>query len=153
MRPDFRLRSRSAHVLVVVLSLAASSLSVRSMQSGLPRTIAKGDQSNIESAAQVLARTETEWIDLWRRHAGDRERPPVDYRREMVIGVFMGSRPNGGFSTTIIPSMEVKGVLVVRYSETMPPPGAVTAQVLTFPYHLVAIPKAAVTEVKFEQVQ
>ena len=42
---------------------------------------------------------------------------------------------------------------VVRYNETMPPAGAVTAQVLTFPYHLVAIPKAAVTEVKFEKVQ
>jgi hypothetical protein len=122
------------------------------MQSGLPRTIAKGDQSNIESPAQVLARTEAEWAALWRRHAGDRERPPVDYTREMVIGVFMGSRPNGGFSTTIISSMEVKGVLVVRYTETIPASGAVTAQILTFPYHLVGIPKAAVTDVKFEKV-
>jgi len=125
---------------------------LQSTQAGLPRTVARGDQSDIESPAQVLARTEAEWIALWRRHAGDRERPPVDYGREMVVGVFMGSRPNAGYGTTIITAMEVKGVLVVRYTETVPPRGAVTAQILTFPYHLVAIPKATITDVKFERV-
>ena len=122
------------------------------MQTGPPRTIAKGDQSNIESSTQVLARNEAEWAALWRRHAGGREQPPVDFTKEMVAGVFMGSRPSAGFSTAIITSMEVKGVLVVRYSETIPPAGAITAQVLTFPYHLVAIPRADVTDVKFEKV-
>jgi hypothetical protein len=121
-------------------------------QAPAPRTIAKGEQSNIESPMQVLAKNEAEWSALWRRHAGDREKPPVDFAREMVAGVFMGSRPTGGFTTTIVTSMEVKGVLVVRYSETIPPRDAVTAQVLTFPYHLVAIPKAAVSDVRFEKV-
>jgi PrcB C-terminal len=118
----------------------------------LPRTIAKGEQSGIESPTQVLARNAEEWAALWRRHAGDRERPAVDFSREMVVGVFMGTRPNAGFSTAIVTSMEVKGVLVVRYAETVPARDAVTAQVLTSPYHLVAIPKAAVTDVKFEKV-
>jgi hypothetical protein len=126
--------------------------SVVHAQAAFPRTIAKGDQSNIESPTQALAKTEAEWAALWRRHAGDREKPPVDFAREMVVGVFMGSRPHGGFSTTIVTSMEVKGVLVVRYTETIPPRDAVTAQVLTSPYHLVAIPKAEVTDVKFEKV-
>jgi hypothetical protein len=122
------------------------------VQAALPRTLAKGDHSHIESPTQALAKTEAEWAALWRRHAGDQERPPVDFNKEMVAGVFMGSRPHGGFSTTIVTSMEVKGVLVVRYTETIPPRDAVTAQVLTSPYHLVAIPRAAVTEVKFEKV-
>ena len=43
-------------------------------------------------------------------------------------------------------------MLIVRYSETFPAPGRVAAQVLTFPYHLVAIPKATVKDVKFEKV-
>jgi hypothetical protein len=122
------------------------------VQGTLPRTIVKGDQSNIETPTQVLARTESEWTALWRRHAGDREKPPIDFSREMVVGVFMGSRPTGGFSTAIVTSMEVKGVLVVRYTETIPSREAVTAQVLTSPYHLVAIPRATVTDVKFEKV-
>jgi protease stability complex PrcB-like protein len=141
-----------ASALVVIVAIAATGPAIYAMQPALPRTIAKGDQSNIESPAQVLARTEAEWEALWRRHAGDRERPPVDFTREIVVGVFMGSRPNAGFSTTITTSMEVKGVLIVRYTETIPPPGAVTAQILTFPYHLVAIPKAAITDVRFEKV-
>ena len=33
----------------------------------------------------------------------------------------------------------------------MPAAGSVSAQVLTFPYHLVAIPKAEVKDVKFEK--
>jgi PrcB C-terminal len=135
---------------MILVALGVASLIA--MQGTLPRTIAKGDQSNIETATHIVARTEADWIDLWRRHAGDRDRPPVDFTREMVVGVFMGTRPNAGFSTTIISSLEVKGVLVVRYTETIPPRDAVTAQVLTSPYHLVAIPKAAVTAVKFEKV-
>ena len=138
-------------VTVIVAMLIASSM-VDGMQAPLPRTIVKGDQSNIESPAQVLARTEAEWTALWRRHASGAAVPPVDFTREMVVGVFMGSRPNAGFSITIVTSMEVKGVLVVRYRETIPSRDAVTAQILTFPYHLVAIPKATVTDVKFEKV-
>jgi hypothetical protein len=138
--------------VVVALSLLIASSGVDGMQTDLPRTIAKGDQSQIESPTQVLARTEAEWAALWRRHAGDGERPRVDFTREMVIGVFMGSRPNAGFSTNIVTSMEVKGVLIVRYRETIPSRDAITAQILTFPYHLVAIAKATVTEVKFEKV-
>jgi hypothetical protein len=144
--------TRAGILVFFVSSLVSLSGSVVHGQAPVPRTIAKGEQSNIESATQVLARSDAEWTALWRRHAGDRDKPPVDFGREMVVGVFMGSRPNAGFSTTIVTSMEVKGVLVVRYTETIPPRDAVTAQVLTFPYHLVAIPKAAVTDVKFEKV-
>jgi hypothetical protein len=145
------MRAMNLVVTVIVGMFIASSV-VGGMQSDLPRTIAKGDQSNVESPTQVLARTEAEWAALWRRHAGDAARPPVDFAREMVAGVFMGSRPNAGFSTTIVTSMEVKGVLVVRYRETIPSRDAVTAQILTSPYHLVGIAKATVTDVKFEKV-
>jgi hypothetical protein len=118
-----------------------------------PRTIEKGDQSNIESPMQTVVRTDAEWSALWHRHAFEREKPDVDFSKEIVIAVFMGSRPNAGFSTTILSALAVKGVLVVRYRETMPRPGALTAQVLTFPYHIVAIPKVEVTDVKFQKTE
>jgi hypothetical protein len=121
-------------------------------QEPAPRTIEKGDQSNIESPMQATARTQSEWEALYRKHNYDRQPPKVDFSKEMVVAVFMGSRPNAGFSTTILSSLAVKGVLVVRYKETTPRPGTISAQVLTFPYHIVAIPKADVTDVKFEKV-
>ena len=115
------------------------------------RTIEKGDQSNIDDARRVLVRTDAEWTTLWRQHHPDKPRPAVDFSKEMVVGVFMGSRPNAGFSTAIVSATAANGALIVRYSEKVPAPGSISAQVLTFPFHLVAIPKAAVTDVKFEK--
>jgi hypothetical protein len=115
------------------------------------RTIEKGDQSNIDDAKRVLVRTDAEWTTLWREHHPDKPRPAVDFSKEMVVGVFMGSRPNAGFSTAIVSATAANGALIVRYSEQVPAPGSISAQVLTFPFHLVAIPKAAVTDVKFEK--
>ena len=115
------------------------------------RTIEKGDQSNIDDAKQVLVRTEAEWTKLWQQHNADRPRPAVDFSKEMVVGVFMGSRPNAGFSTAVISATAGNGTLIVRYKETKPGPSSVSAQILTFPYHLVAIPKADVKDVKFEK--
>jgi len=135
-----------------VALLALSLFAMVSAQEPAPRTIEKGDQSNIESPMQAIARTQPEWEALYRKHNYDRQPPKVDFSKEMVVAVFMGSRPNAGFSTTILSSLTVNGVLVVRYKETMPRPGTVSAQVLTFPYHIVAIPKADVTDVKFEKV-
>jgi hypothetical protein len=116
------------------------------------RTIEKGDQSNIDGAKRVLVRTDAEWTALWQQHAPNRPRPAIDFEKEMVIGLFMGSRPNAGFSTAVVSTTAGNDVLIVRYSETFPAPGRVAAQVLTFPYHLVAIPKATVKDVKFEKV-
>jgi hypothetical protein len=115
------------------------------------RTIEKGDQSNIDETRQVLVRTEAEWTKLWQQHAASRPRPAVDFSKEMVVGLFMGSRPSAGFSTAVISATAGNGALMVRYSETMPSGRGVSAQVLTFPFHLVAIPKATVTDVKFEK--
>lgn len=116
-----------------------------------PRTIEKGDRSNIDDAKQVLVRTDAEWAKLWQQHAAERPRPAVDFSKEMVVGVFMGSRPNAGFSTSVISTTAGNGALIVRYRETLPKSGTVSAQILTFPFHLVAIPKAAVADVKFEK--
>jgi len=115
------------------------------------RTIEKGDQSNVDDAKQVLVRTEAEWTKLWQQHNPDRPRPAVDFSKEMVVGVFMGSRPTSGFSTMVVSAVAANGALLVRYAEGGPAARAVAAQVLTFPYHLVAIPKAAVTGVRFEK--
>jgi hypothetical protein len=138
--------------MIRVALLAPFLLAIVSAQEPAPRTIEKGDQSNIESPMQAVARTQAEWDALYRKHHYDRQPPKVDFSKEMVVAVFMGSRPNAGFSTTILSSLTVNGVLVVRYKETTPRPGTVSAQVLTFPYHIVAIPKADVTDVKFEKV-
>jgi hypothetical protein len=145
-------------MIAVIVALAAAFLQAtapagKARPPYMPRTIEKGDQSNVEDAKRVLVRTEAEWATLWRQHAPDRPMPVVDFSKEMVVGVFMGSRPNAGFSTAVTMTTTGNGALIVKYTDTAPPPGAITAQVLTFPYHLVAIAKADVKDVKFEKVE
>jgi hypothetical protein len=115
------------------------------------RTIDKGVESNIDGARQVAARTAAEWTALWKAHTFDRPLPAVDFSREMVVGVFMGSRPTAGFALEIVGAADHDGTLVVTYRETTPPSGVITAQVIVAPYHLVAVPRHAGT-VRFEKV-
>jgi hypothetical protein len=116
-----------------------------------PMTLDKGDQSNVDDAKQVVVRTDAEWAKLWNQHSPDHQRPPVDFSRQMVIGVFMGSRPTAGFSVDIISTIQANGVLTVRYREVLPPRNAVTAQVITSPFDLVTVPMFA-GDVRFEKV-
>jgi len=137
---------------MIVLAFTLAVAIMQPPPSPAPRTIEKGDQSNIENARQVLVRTDAELRQLWQQHAPQRPMPKVDFSREMVVAVFMGSRPNAGFSTAIVSATAANGALMVRYDENRPPAGSVSAQILTFPYHLVAIPRADVKDVKFEKV-
>jgi hypothetical protein len=116
------------------------------------KTIDKGDQSNMDDAKQVAAKTEAAWKQLWQQHSPDRPRPAVDFTKEMVVGVFLGSRPTAGYSLEIVSAIDMSGTLVVGYKETAPPRGTMTAQVLTSPYHLVTVPFFP-GDVKFEKVQ
>jgi PrcB C-terminal len=114
-------------------------------------TIDKGDQSNIDLAKQVVLRTDAEWNALWTTHGGDRKKPAVDFSRDMVVGVFMGSRPSAGYTISIVSTFQKDGQMLVRYEEKAPAKGTLAAQILTAPYHLVALPKMAGT-VKFEKI-
>lgn len=116
------------------------------------RTIEKGAESNVDAARQSVARTNAEWTALWKAHEFDRPLPAVNFSREMVVAVFMGSRPTAGFAIEVVSATEQSGALVVKYRETAPPRDALTAQILTAPFHIVAVPKTA-GDVKFEKVQ
>jgi hypothetical protein len=116
------------------------------------KTIEKGTDSAVDTGGQLIARTPAEWKKLWQSHAWDRELPKVDFARDMVVGVFMGSRPTAGFAVEIVGTHRENGTLIVEYRETRPGNDAMTAQILTAPYHLAAIPKFA-GPVKFVKVE
>jgi hypothetical protein len=115
------------------------------------RVLEKGDQSNVDEGRQVALRTAAEWKTLWRQHSPDRDQPRVDFGRDMVVGVFLGSRTTAGFSVEIVSALVEQGALVVRFRETRPQSDRIVAQVITSPYHLVAVPRHS-GEVKFEKL-
>ena len=121
--------------------------------SGIPmKTLEGGTDSQIEEPHQLTARSAEEWPKLWREHAGERARPSVDLARDMVVGVFLGTRPTAGFGVQIVSAHVDRGALVVQYRETRPSGDSITAQVLTSPYQLVTLPKRA-GEIRFEKIE
>lgn len=105
-------------------------------------SVARGPVSDIQAPREVVVRTAPEWHQLWRAHTGsDSGRPNVDFGSQMVVGVFLGARTTGGYDVEIAGVELVEGALVVRYTERTPAPGAVLAQVITAPFHLVSVGK------------
>lgn len=127
---------------MAMMALVVAGLTAALLQApGAMRVVEKGDQSNVDEERQVVVRTSEEWTTLWRQHSPDRARPVVDFSRETVVGVFLGSRMTAGFAVEIVDvAASAAGGQVARYRVTRPAQGTVTAQVLVFPYHLVAVP-------------
>src|SRR5947209_2068551 len=105
------------------------------------RTVGKGPMSAIDQPRQVTVRSAAEWGALWKENGAKAPLPAVDFSREMVVGIFLGTRPTAGYGVEIIRTIGNAGALIVEYVESTPSRDAVAAQILTSPYHLAAIPK------------
>lgn len=116
------------------------------------RSLDRGAVSDIAAERQVSVRDGAEWASIWKQHAPGRAQPSVDFAREMVVGVFLGRRPTAGFSVEVTGYRESGDDVVVMYRETAPSRDLITAQMLTAPYHLVAIPRHTGT-VTFEKLK
>ena len=140
-----------AIIRIVIAWSALASVSGMARQSSIElRTIARGAQSNVDAPRQAVARTPAEWTALWRAHDYDKPAPTIDFSREMVVAVFMGSRPTAGYTVEIVSVKEAGGSLIVSYREQSPARDALTAQVLTAPFHFAAVPKFA-GDIRFEK--
>ena len=102
-------------------------------------TIQRGELSGIEERREAVVRTAAEWSALWKQHQPGQKPPAVDFTRFMAAGVFLGSRPSGGFSVEVT-GVEREGAdLVVTYRESKPDPKMMVTQMLTSPFHIVRI--------------
>ena len=104
-------------------------------------TIAKGDSSEQQLAKQVTVRTAAEWKALWKDHAPTEKMPAVDFTKDMVVGIFLGTKPSAGHEVEIVGVRPEGKDLIVEYVQKQPAPGTMAAQILTEPFHLVAVPK------------
>jgi len=145
------IRVSGFRAFVVSCSMVAATMVINAQTSPAPRTIDKGAMSNVDDRLQTSAKTSAEWSALWKKHNYDKPAPAVDWSKEMVVAVFMGSRPTAGFAVEIVSAAERDGTFVVGYRETAPKAGTVSAQVLTAPYHIAAVPKSSLP-IAFERL-
>ena len=90
-------------------------------------------------------RTAAEWKALWKDHAPTEKMPSVDFAKNMVVGIFLGSKPSAGHEVEIVGVRTQEKDLIVEYVQKQPGRGTMAAQILTEPYHLVAVPTHAGT--------
>ena len=111
------------------------------------RDLGRGQRSGVRKAEQLVIQTPEAWQKLWAEHTAKVEpRPPlpnVDFNREMVIAVFMGEKPTGGYSIQVTGVKASENALTVTYRTKQPPPDAIVTQALTQPFHFVAVPKSS----------
>jgi hypothetical protein len=100
----------------------------------------------------VVAKTDAEFDTMWRTHAPGRTAPAVDFSKNMVIAVFLGSRPSSGYQVQITGVRREGDALVVSWAERRPGRDQMAAQVMTAPSHIVAVPRFD-GPVKFEKVE
>ena len=103
--------------------------------------VAKGNSSEQQDAKQVTARTAAEWSALWTSHAPTLKTPAVDFTKQMVVGIFLGTKPSDGHQVEIVGVRTQEKDLIVEYVQRQPGRGTMAAQILTEPYHLVAVAK------------
>jgi len=108
-------------------------------------TLAKGLASGVGQPTQIVVRSQTDWAALWSRHMRTQIAPPpppsVDFSRDMVLALFMGERPTGGYAIEVTRIERTDHGLSVHYLTSRPDPSAMQTQALTQPFHLVTVPR------------
>ncbi len=134
---------------LVVCLLFACLFGCVSMKGAQPlpiRSLATGAFSGIKVAQQKVIQDAGQWEALWKLHStsvGAAEKiPAVDFSKEMVIVATMGTRRTGGYSTEIVRVEPGGKTLSIAVRQSSPPPGAITIQALTAPFHFVAVPRS-----------
>lgn len=107
------------------------------------QTVVKGSRSGVRESLQVIARSPSEWDALWKRHVSIETNPPpppaIDFNKQIVIGVFVGEKPTGGYDVEIIRAEQTDGALVIHHREKSPVPGGIVIQALTQPFHIIRV--------------
>lgn len=135
----------SAVAALLILALAQAGA-----QPGPLRVIAQGQQSEVQEPRQVVVTSREAWAALWQQHGAQLPVPAVDFTRESIVAVFLGTRPSGGYGVDIV-AVRTGAAPVVEYRERRPGPDMMTTQALTFPFSIVAVPVLAGTP-RFVQV-
>ncbi len=107
------------------------------------RTLERGGFSGEAQERTVVVRDAAAWQALWAQHAGTGPgavtAPQVDFTRQLVVGVFLGRKPSGGYAVEVQRLERDGRDVLLAVQRTAPAPGAIVTTVLTAPFHLVVV--------------
>lgn len=96
--------------------------------------------SGVRDPRDVVIKDREAWATLWAEHAGKSSPlPEVDFGKQMVIGVFLGNRPNGCYGTRIDTISSDGKKITVRHTDSVPGPAVLCTLNIPSPAVLVAV--------------
>ncbi|MGA7615350.1 MAG: protease complex subunit PrcB family protein [Thermoanaerobaculia bacterium] len=146
---------RNIRIVTLALLLAAcgtadgtkgSTLEWRALESG---TEATGAEASGSDAAVRIATTPAHYRELWNEIVGAKERPQVDFERESVIFLLLGTRSTGGYAIEPKEVRSAKEGLDVSTHVTSPGKDTRVTQVITHPYAVIAVGRPDVDAVRW----
>lgn len=129
----------------VQLGIGTTSAPVSSLPEELVwEVVASGNQAvGFQSASFQLLTSQDQLISLWQRAYGSQLNvpplPALDFRRETVVALFLGSRPTGGYGIDVQDARDEDGDLYLDLSLSEPAAGAITTQAITSPWIIVSV--------------
>lgn len=143
---------RVVRIAAVLVSCSVASTAMGQTSPVELVTVAQGAMSNIEEPRQAVVRAAAEWQALWKEHDAQSAVPSVDFAQSIVVAVFLGTRPSAGFAVEITAVKGDGSRAVVEYRERRPARDAITAQVITSPFHIVRLARGSGT-IEFRRVE
>lgn len=106
--------------------------------------LARGNQAvGFSGSDYQLVTDGTQLLSLWSRAHGSQltvpQVPRVDFQRETLVAIFVGTRSTGGYSVNVNQVTEENGELYLDVTFGSPAPGAITTQALTSPWIMVRV--------------
>ena len=134
-------------VIGSVIMLGVFACVTASSEDSIPiRSIARGGFSGIQEPKQEVITDRKIWEQFWSKHSRLMKPatalPEVDFTKEMVIAVTMGTKRTGGYAVEVVSVEAIDKKLKITVKQSSPPPGAMTIQALTAPFHFVAVPRS-----------
>lgn len=102
-------------------------------------TIDDADWAGVGEKKNYIIKSKKEWQDVWAKAGHSAIAPEVDFAKEMIIAVFYGVAPTGGYSVEIIKVIESLDKLTVFIKETSPGSDCIVTQALTEPRHIIKV--------------
>lgn len=101
-----------------------------------------GQRANVTSRVNYLLVDNDQLNSLWQKLGASSTEPTVDFDTNEVLAVFAGPEPSAGYDISVSGVEDRSGTRTVHIVFQEPGPGCMSAQSLTHPFELVAVPKS-----------
>lgn len=125
---------RALFIAIAAASLVACGGSDTFQRRDIPMTRVNALWATTDLRQNYTIRTDADWRAVWQAHEPPTlpptEQPVVDFSSNMVLGVTLGSAPNGCHGLAIDRVIEEENQVRVEYSVATPAPNVLCVQVI-----------------------